>query len=46
MNLPSNQHLQQQAYGVAKCVCDCVWVCARMYQDMEKLIRPEVLIKA
>ena len=27
-------------------VCDCVWVCARMYQEMEKLIRPEVLIKA
>lgn len=52
INLPSNQHLQQRAYGIAErvcaCVCvrDCVWVCAGMYQEMEKLIRPEVLIKA
>lgn len=28
------------------CVYMCVWVCARVYQEMEKLIRPEVLIKA
>lgn len=37
---------RRECAHVCVCVRDCVWVCAGMYQEMEKLIRPEVLIKA